>query len=146
MLRSLHLLLAFCVLISSVGASISEHLCSAKGRAVFIFQSLQTGCCSQKSACSILKKTSDNTLKIQQKPCCQTTVKYLQQGFKSTENAEKTLLKPVFLACNLPNIPFLGFAQKTVRTVFNSKILRFRLYKPPPLCRDIPVLIQSFLC
>jgi hypothetical protein len=146
MLRSLHLLLAFCVLTSSVGASISEHLCSAKGRAVFIFQSLQTGCCSQKAACRIVKKASDNTLKIQQKPCCQTTVKYVQNSLKSTPFFKKTTEKPVFLLCSLPNIPFLGLAQKSVYEVFNLKTLRFRLYKPPPLCRDIPVLIQSFLC
>jgi hypothetical protein len=128
--------------------SVTEHLCSANGRSASVFGLFSNACCNGKTACapkkSVIKNERKTTLK--RKPCCENKTQYTQNVLKTTKYEQKTFLKhKTPLACAKFIIPFFA-ASGAITEVFNSKTLRFRLYKPPPLCRDIPVLIQSFLC
>jgi hypothetical protein len=148
MLRFLHLLLTFSILASSLGVSVTEHLCGRDGRSAAVFGLFASGCCGGKTACTPKKSLAKNDGKttLKRKPCCENKTKYTQNVLKTTKYEQKSTLKyknP--LACaKLPTAFFA--APSSIHCVFKSKTLRFRLYKPPPLCRDIPVLIQSFLC
>ena len=148
MLRSLHFFLAFCILASSVGVSVSEHLCSANGRSASVFGLFSNACCDGKTACAPKKQDIKNDSKttLKRKPCCENKTFYTQNVLKTTKYDEKPPLKhKIPLACAFSAMPFFAASGK-FHDVFNPKTLRFRLYKPPPLCRDICVLIQSFLC
>jgi hypothetical protein len=148
LLRFLHILLAFNILTASIGVSVTEHNCSQKGRSFNILGLFQKTCCTAKTACKPNRQacSNDRTQKIKHPPCCQNSNKYAQNTFKNT--AQKTLKTPYtahILPCAVLPCSF-NFAQNRYTQVFNQKLTRFWLYKPPPLCRDIPLLIQSFRC
>lgn len=146
MLRSLHFFLVFCILASSLGVGVTEHLCSIDGRSASVFGLFADGCCNSKKACVPPKAATNQNGSLKRKPCCENKTKYTQNILKTTKYDEKKPIKQKnTLVCAKMTMPFFA-APSATNHCFNPKTLRFRLYKPPPLCRDICVLIQSFLC
>ncbi len=126
--------LMFC---TSVGFTIDMHFCQGNLAAVSVFG--EATCC--KNACVANKKA-----------CCQLPV---ENGTKGC--CENTSID-VQLDTDIPQVetPTLSksqiqFVVAFVTTYFpqynpTTSIVKYQNYKPPLLIRDIPVLIQSFLC
>lgn len=144
LLRLLHLFLSFCVLSSSVGISISEHKCSRKGRQLALFNLKALSCCSSDTSCTVdaepCHKTPFNSIK--RKPCCEDHKKYFQQTLKATKEKQ---VEPFVWTDIAPDKVYYPTPVPSYN-VLNAKLIRLELYKPPPLCRDIALLVQSFRC
>ncbi|HOY17627.1 MAG TPA: hypothetical protein PLC89_10050 [Haliscomenobacter sp.] len=145
MLKTLHLILALNVLLSSTGLTVFEHLCQMKGRKVSIFTQPK-GCCKLKnsdkaSCCLHEEEPQDET--FSRKPCCADK----SQLFKSNiDGAVQKIALPDFnfQAVSMQALPYQAMASDVIPS--SQKALRFYLYKPPPKVTDIRVFIQSFLC
>ncbi len=145
MLKTLHLILAIHVLLSSTGLTVFEHLCQMKGRTVSIFTQPK-GCCKLKnsdkaSCCLHEKETQDES--FSRKPCCEDKSQLLKSNI---DGAVQKIALPDFnfQALYIQVLPFQVIAFDVIPS--SQKALRFYLYKPPPKVTDIRVFIQSFLC
>lgn len=148
MLKILHLILALNILLSSSGIMVFEHLCQMRGKKVALF--VQPKSCCQKraqvqSSYSEKQEGANMEESLSRIPCCSDKSSFLKTDTQPTlqKVMEFSLVADPFV---LP--PSLNFAFEFSRDILphNQKILRFYLYKPPPRMRDIPVLVQSFLC
>lgn len=148
MLKILHLILALNILLSSSGIMVFEHLCQMRGKKVALF--VQPKSCCQKRAqvqvsCCTKAEASTEQESLSRIPCCSDKSSFLKTDTQPTlqKVMELSLAADPF---GLP--PSLNFAFEFAKDILphNQKILRFYLYKPPPRMRDIPVLVQSFLC
>ncbi|AEE49686.1 HYC_CC_PP family protein [Haliscomenobacter hydrossis] len=145
MLKTLHLILALNVLLSSTGLTVFEHLCQMKGRTVSIFTQPK-GCCKLKksdkpSCCLHEEEPQDESLS--RKPCCQDKSQLLKSNIDGA--VQKIALHDFnFQALIIQVLPFQSMTFDVIPS--SQKALRFYLYKPPPKVTDIRVFIQSFLC
>jgi hypothetical protein len=148
MLKILHLILALNILLSSSGIMVFEHLCQMRGKKVALF--IQPKSCCQKQAqvqrsSGEKQEVANTTESVSRIPCCSDKSSFLKTDTQPTlQKVMKISLVADFFV--LP--PSLNFAFEFAKDILphNQKILRFYLYKPPPRMRDIPVLVQSFLC
>lgn len=146
--KSLHILLAFNLFISSFGLIAFEHICSKNGTTFSVFVKPQH-CCSKKkskscSASGCAKNGINQTASFNKKPCCEDKTHYKKLNVSATEITKVVFseIQPVFYhpiaGISLSDGDFIGENEKTVR---------FYLYRPPPLPVDnLRVLYQSFLC
>lgn len=148
MLKILHLILALNILLSSSGIMVFEHLCQMRGKKVALF--VQPKSCCQKrvqvqGSCCAKAEVANTQESLSRIPCCSDKSSFLKTDTQPSLQKVVTL-SFVVDAFILP--PSLNFAVEIANDILphNQKILRFYLYKPPPLLRDIPVLVQSFLC
>lgn len=148
MLKILHLILALNILLSSSGIMVFEHLCQMRGKKVALF--VQPKSCCQKrvqvqGSCCEKEEIANSKESLSRIPCCSDKSSFLKTDTQPTlqKVMELSLVADAFI---LPES--LNFALEFSRDILphNQKILRFYLYKPPPRMRDIPVLVQSFLC
>ena len=148
MLKTLHLILALHVLLSSTGITVFEHLCQMRGRTFSIFTQPR-GCCKQvilkksrceKNGCGAQAKPH---ITLSRKPCCQDKTQLLKSNI---DGAIQKIALPDFnfQAIDFQANPFVVLNLDI--TPISQKALRFYLYKPPPKVTDIRVFIQSFLC
>ena len=140
--------MALNILLSSSGIMVFEHLCQMRGKKVALF--VQPKSCCQKrvqvqSPCCEKQEVLNTTESLSRIPCCSDKSTFLKTDTQPTlqKVAALSLVADPFI---LP--PSLSFALEFAKDIlpYNQKILRFYLYKPPPRMRDIPVLVQSFLC
>jgi len=148
MLKILHLILALNILLSSSGITIFEHLCQMRGKKIALFVQPKSCCQKREQVHRSCYKTAavTNTRKsLSRIPCCSDKSSFLKTDTQPTLQ-KVVAFSLVVDALVLP--PILNFAFEFAKTILpqNQKILRFYLYKPPPLLRDILVLMQSFLC
>jgi hypothetical protein len=144
MLKILHLILALNILLSSSGIMVFEHLCQMRGKKIALFVQPKS-CCQKRVSCCAKAEVTNTQESLSRIPCCSDKSSFLKTDTQPT--LQKVLaLSLVADAFILP--PSLNFALEFSRDILphNQKILRFYLYKPPPRMRDIPVLVQSFLC
>jgi len=145
MLKTLHLILALNVLLSSTGLTVFEHLCQMKGRTVSIFTQPK-GCCKlkklDKTTCCVQKEQGQDE-SLSREPCCQDKSQFLKSNI---DGAIQKIALPDFhfQAFNIQSLPVMALEVNVIPT--SQKALRFYLYKPPPKVTDIRVFIQSFLC
>ena len=138
--KFLHIILALLVLLSTTGFTLSEHFCQSELQAVSVFPKAE-GCQSEKAPCRSTKKSCSSHDEGDCNGCCNNSSKYFQSDQdKQTHSFEfKQLKNPVLLA--------------TIFVVFNIQLpsfetakVNFLTYKPPIVCDDIQVLLQTFLC
>ncbi|AEE51346.1 HYC_CC_PP family protein [Haliscomenobacter hydrossis] len=148
MLKILHLIPALNILLSSSGITVFEHLCQIRGKKVALF--VQPKSCCQKrvqvqGSCRAKSEIANAQKSLSRIPCCSDKSSFFKTDTQPTlqKVVEFSLVVDAFV---LP--PILNFAYEFAKAIlpYNQKILRFHLYKPPSLMRDIPVLIQTFLC
>ena len=125
-----------------------EHLCQMRGKKVALF--VQPKSCCQKRvqvqySCCGKQEVANTNESVSRIPCCSDKSSFLKTG---TQPTLQKVMGLSFVADPFALPPSLNFAFKFSRDILphNQKILRFYLYKPPPRMRDIPVLVQSFLC
>lgn len=146
MLKILHLILAFNILLSSSGVMVFEHLCQMRGKKIAYF--VQPKSCCQKriqleSSCCAKTEVASAEEKLSRTPCCKDKSAF----FKADPNSsiQKIIHFSAFSPAILPSV--LNPLPVIVDLLpHNQKILRFYLYKPPPRSRDIPLLVRSFRC
>lgn len=148
MLKTLHLILALNILLSSSGIMVFEHLCQMRGKKVALFVQPKSCCKKQtlvQGSCCAKAEAANPQESLSRIPCCSDKSAFLKTDTQPTlqKVMEISLVADAFI---LP--PSLNFALEFAASILphNQKILRFYLYKPPPRMRDIPVLVQSFLC
>lgn len=146
MLKTLHLILAFNILLSSSGIMVFEHLCQMRGKTVGYF--LKPKSCCQKRvqierSCNAQSTQNSAQENLSRLPCCKDKSAFLKTDPNSS--IQKIVSISAFAQAVLPKVlnphPIV-FDQLP----HNQKSLRFYLYKPPPRSRNIPVFVQSFRC
>ena len=150
--KLLHILLAFNLLISSMGVTAYEHICQKNGTNIAFFIRSHSCCTQKKQKCCSAKKvgscdTKDVKIKgdaINKKPCCEDKSHYKKLNTNASEITKVVFsnIQPIF--CET-----IALVSSTLTDIIseNEKTLRFYLYKPPPLPVDnLRVLYQSFLC
>ncbi|WP_373550582.1 hypothetical protein [Haliscomenobacter sp.] len=148
MLKILHLILALNILLSSSGIMVFEHLCQMRGKKVALF--VQPKSCCQKRvqvqrSCCAKAEVANAQENLSRIPCCSDKSSFLKTD---TQPTLQKVIALSFAADPFILPPTLNVALEFAKDIlpYNQKILRFYLYKPPPRMRDIPVLVQSFLC
>ena len=150
--KVIHILLAFNLLISSLGVTAYEHICQKNGTTISFFIKSHNCCTQKKKKCCSAKKavsceTKDVLAKgnvIKKKPCCEDKSHYKKLNTNASE-----ITKVVFSNIQPIISETIAWASSsTTNEVYeNEKTLRFYLYNPPPLPVDnLRVLYQSFLC
>ncbi len=145
--RLLHIVLVFNVLISSMGVMGFEHLCKLRGRSISFVVPPKSCCKKAKSTPSHCTAPAGEAIGrpgffYRDTPCCADFSKFFKADTEGT--VLKNIPPPPAMPSMLPGAYFI-FAELEFLP-HNQKILRFYLYKPPPLTEDIRVLVQSFLC
>lgn len=146
MLKILHLILAFNILLSSSGIMVFEHLCQMRGKKIAYF--IQPKSCCQKrvqlnASCCAKTEVASPEENLSRTPCCKDKSAFFKADPNSSiqKIVEFNAFSPAILPTVLNPLPIA-----LDLLPHNQKILRFYLYKPPPRLRDIPVFVQSFRC
>lgn len=146
MLKTLHLILAFNILLSSSGIMVFEHLCQMRGKTISYF--IQPKSCCQKrvqleTSCCAKPEIANAQESLSRPPCCKDKSSFLKADPNSS--IQKIVEVSTFTPAILPTV-FSPLPATPKLLPPNQKILRFYLYKPPPRFLDIPVFVQSFRC
>ncbi|WP_114781251.1 HYC_CC_PP family protein [Botryobacter ruber] len=138
--RFILLTLTLLVLVSSTGISVGMHLCGGELRDI----SLLGG----KSDCPMEQQQKETLPPCHQVPddgsnadCCDDHTFVLQSHDVAADAEAKLLLKQ-------PDIKFIAAFSAVILHLFEQQVAlkpAFAHYSSPPLARDIPVLVQSFL-
>lgn len=133
MKKLLAVILSFVILITSMGFTISSHICAGKRVKTVVGISDSDVSCGMEIADSDCGKET-----MVKSNCCQDEFQKIQMDEDYTQQYNKVEFNKGFVAV-LFTIVFDLFSSKASQEFFYSD------YSPPPLVRDIPVLIQSFL-
>lgn len=126
-------ILSLVILITSMGFTVSSHVCGGKRVKTVI----SVG--KADVSCGMEKNANNCASKKQMKPnCCQDEVQLIQNDEDYTQQLTNFDFSPDFLIAFITSYVEL-FENETTEADFFSD------HSPPPLIRDIPVLIQSFL-
>jgi hypothetical protein len=127
------LILSLVILITSMGFTVSSHVCG--GKKVKSVVSLGTADVS----CGMEKKANNcSTKPIMKDNCCEDEFKLIQNDEDFTQQVTSVDFSPHFLIAFVISYVEL-FDNETTETDF------FADHSPPPLIKDIPVLMQTFL-
>lgn len=141
--RVISLALAFLVFVTSAGFSIDMHFCgnhlksfSFMGKAKNCFELAKMGNCSKHKQ----SETAVPDCEMTKKDCCH----------NKTINLQADLTADVPVADGVMSMQLQTFIFSYVVAFYTDPLVdtatsTYKLYKPPLLLRDIPVLIQSFL-
>lgn len=126
-------ILSLVVLTTSMGFTVSSHTCGGKKvKSVISVGSVDVSCGMEKNAnnCATKKQMKPN--------CCQDEIQLIQNDEDYTQQLTNFDFSTDFL---------LAFVTSYVELFENetSEIDFFADHSPPPLIKDIPVLLQTFL-
>lgn len=126
-------ILSLVILVTSMGFTVSSHVCGGKK----VKTVLSIG--SSDVSCGMEKKANNcSTKPIMKKNCCEDEVLLIQNDEDYTQQLTNFDFSPDFLIAYFTSYIEL-FENETIETDF------FTDHSPPPLIKDIPVLVQSFL-
>ncbi|MCB0408855.1 MAG: hypothetical protein KDD29_01475 [Flavobacteriales bacterium] len=133
MKKLLAIILSCIILVMSMGFTISSHICGGERVETVI------GIANADVSCGMEKedRTYSNGERIKSN-CCQDEFQLVKMEEDYTQQYDKVEFNKGFVAV-LFTIVFDLFSSEASQEFFYSD------YSPPPLVRDIPVLIQSFL-
>ena len=130
--------MAILILVSTTGLSVHAHSCAGELQD-FSFYHKAEGCAMErqiKPSCHVIGHEQS----VQAEPCCENNAYQLEQHEETVEQASLKSFKPelklVALAYSLV-LPLLQ--DPTVNEIIPE------VYQLPPIARDIPVFVQSFL-
>lgn len=143
-LKSLHIILAFSVFVSTSGVTIPKSFCMK----TFVKSIVHT----LKGECDADKKAEPKTLNnlVLKGSTCSKTSENCPLNKISIAKSDQVLNTTSF-DFTLKVLDFQGFKIQIQRFIeiqyfFNAQILAFQNYHPPPLERNIIVLFQNFRC
>ncbi len=133
------LTLTLLVLVSSTGISVGMHICGGELRDVSFFGA-EADCPMEQQkqklpACHAPQQSADDDA------CCQDHKVILERHDAASEHKAITFNK-------LQDIKFIAAVKAVILQLFAPEAdlkPTYALYESPPIARDIPVLVQSFL-
>ncbi|MFT5168902.1 MAG: hypothetical protein ACI8P3_004147 [Saprospiraceae bacterium] len=147
--RFLALFMAGLVFLTSTGFTIDVHYCQDKIKRISFIGKAKT--CQEVAAChkagekKAVKSCHNQNIscgeKLSHKGCCEnnsTFVKYNGDLPAVTTDA--------YQVTELQTIPAIFFSSLQLSSISNTQAPTFLNYWPPPLERDIPVLLHRYLC
>ncbi|MBL7791677.1 MAG: hypothetical protein JNK77_05125 [Saprospiraceae bacterium] len=145
--KALHISLALLIWLNANGIVVNKHYCRNELQSVALFVAARNchATAAEKSApkkCKLHCKAGDAPAAAFKKGnCCSDQSTYLKQHTDQVSLKEgKATAKPKILLATIPLIAFNAepFELPSIKSA--------ACYRPPPLIRDIPVLIQTFRC
>ncbi len=131
--KLLSVILSFVILITSMGFTVSLHICGGKK----VKTILSVGAADV--SCGMEKNANNCATKKQMKPnCCQDEIQLIQNDEDYTQQITDFDFSTDFLLAFVTSYVEL-FESET------NEIDFFADHSPPPLIKDIPVLLQTFL-
>lgn len=139
LVKALHIILSIAVLLSTTGFTLSEHVCQSELQSVSVFS--ESGGCDSKMAPCQRGGTCCSMDEKEGKSCCTSSSEYFQSDQdKQTQAFEfKQLKSPDFLAV----ITVVFCIQLPI---FETAQVNYLTYRPPIVCKDLLVFLQTFLC
>jgi hypothetical protein len=126
-------ILSFVFLITSMGFTVSSHICGGKKvKTVWGIGAADVSCGMEATQNNCIAGAQMNS------NCCQDEYQKIQ----IEEDYNQQLVKEIFLSDF--NLVFVATLNKSIPTT-TVPTLFFKDYSPPPLVRNIPVLVKSFL-
>lgn len=126
--------LALLVLFSSMGFTESRHYCMGELQSVSLFMHAVDCHKSNESPCR--NKNNNNS----KKGCCENKVVIIKG-----QNLETSVDHTINWLPELNFAPILLHINYLVETAEDKGFVHYYNFHPPPIIRDIPVLVQSFL-
>ena len=135
MKKIVSVILSILILVASSGFTISSHICDGKLDEVALsLANKDIDCGMQVKNHSHAAKSNDVN-----KACCENT-------FQPVQLDEKYISPKISLNSSLVNYAILKYTiLKELFPVSTETAILFTNYSPPPLIRDIPILVESFL-
>ncbi|GAB3532459.1 hypothetical protein GCM10027443_16360 [Pontibacter brevis] len=135
------LTLTLLVLVSSTGMAVGMHICGGELRDVTLFGAAADCPMEQKQQKELPPCHSPLEKKADNKTCCEDHKVIVERTDATSEHDTVTLNKAL-------DIKFIAAVQAVVLQLFAPEAAiqpTYARYASPPLARDIPVLVQSFL-
>lgn len=133
MYKIFSVILGLVILITSMGFTVSSHICGGKK----VKTVLSVGAADV--SCGMEKNANNCATKKQMKPnCCQDEFQLIQNDEDFTQQVTDFQFSNDFFIAFLTSYKELFYAEDFEYDFFTD-------HSPPPLIKDIPVLIQSFL-
>ncbi|NEM98475.1 HYC_CC_PP family protein [Pontibacter burrus] len=137
--RIILLTLTLLVLVTSTGLSVGLHFCAGDIRDLsFLGQAAECPMEQQKEALPACHKPADTST---DEDCCNDHKLVIERQDNISDSKSIQLTK-------LPDYQFLAIVHAVVLQLYFPKVTlkpAYALYTSPPVVRDIPVLVQSFL-
>ncbi len=142
--RATALMLAILMFCTSAGFSLDIHYCQGKAKTFSVFGSAK-GCSALETtrvACLHQRGVSARLAPVamERKGCCENRHFLFQ-----SHQAQVTPATQIVRSPSLDQSAILDVANVFRSIVVGAQIIDFCRYEPPPLLRDIPVLMQVFL-
>lgn len=137
--KVLHIILSLAVFFSTTGLTLGHHFCQNEkaGTAVFGI----SGACHKSTHQACAAGGHCTSEKEDGKNCCHNETQYFQQDLaKQSQFSGLDLLKKPALVAGLQAI----FQYQAPASKFHFST--WQNYKPPIVCKDIPLWLQTFLC
>lgn len=150
MLRSLHILIIFNIIISSNGIMIFEHICKKQGISAAVFTKPKS-CCGKKHKTVKNVQTPLNCKhalcafdeSLTKTPCCRDSISFAKETLNWIAGNYQKLKPAGFHKIWIPLMP----AQKNIEIIVCQKWIAHRMYKPPPPAKGkLFELIHSYRC
>jgi hypothetical protein len=145
-IRSLHILLIFNILISTYGIPVYEHHCKRLG-SQFAFYLIPKSCCSgKKKPCHVIKEITERPSKIAcqftKAPCCKDKTSFIKNKTDAAQGNLNKCIKNFYLVKHIFNSPLLTQSNSIA---YNSKKF-VPYYDPPPVLKDILLMYRVYRC
>ena len=135
------LTLTLLVLVSSTGMAVGMHICGGELRDVTLFGGPADCAMEQKQQNELPPCHAPKEKKADDGTCCEDHQVIVERTDATSEHDTITLSKPL-------DIKFIAAVQAVILQLFAPEEAiqpAYARYASPPLARDIPVLVQSFL-
>jgi uncharacterized protein YxeA len=131
MKKIVSIILSIVILVASSGFTISSHICGGKRSGTVLRIANTNISCGMEKAEDACASSSSNQLN---KSCCQNEFQTILMDEDYMKQKIEINFSFVFVAFFHDLLP-----QNLAQTIF------YKDYSPPPLIRDIPILVESFL-
>ena len=131
--------MAILILVSATGFSVHAHTCAGELQD-FAFYAEADNCPMEVKVVKPSCHSEAHKFTIQEEPCCQNHSYQLEQHKETVEQASVKVLKPELQLIALAYTFVLPLLQEN-----STDIVIPEAYQYPPVARDIPVFVQSFL-
>ena len=135
------LTLTLLVLVSSTGMAVGMHICGGELRDVTLFGAAADCQMEQKQQDKLPPCHAPQEKKTEDGPCCEDHKVVVERTDATSEHDTITFSRSL-------DIKFLAAVQAVILQLFAPEAAvqpTYANYASPPLARDIPVLVQSFL-
>lgn len=140
LLRFLHIILSLLLFFSSAGVVVNQHFCQGELKTVGLYVKAKSCDHSTVATCTSKKNCCEKSKSIEEDNCCHDEAVFIQMD----EDLKQTFY--TFQTTTIDFVAVLPVVLKKALPSISLKEISYINYHPPPMVRDIYILIQSFLC